>query len=852
MASVMKRIFTLLTLCLLASAVWAVDVTFVAGVDNGNSPGTGGPFSIVKDGVTVQSSNGLANATQYRFYKNSTLTICAETGEIIKIVFECTANGTDQYGPGNFMPNVGSYSYIEKVGVWEGRSQCVTFTAATNQVRATRITVIVDGGNVGAPVISPASGAYYEPIEVAITCPVADAVIHYTTDGSDPDEQSPVYTAPFNVDHDMTVKAVAVVDGEMSNVVAADYRFVSISAVVNCFEDLENMDDDATVSFSSPIYAVAQHNRYLYVKDGCGGYGLIYGDVGQTYNTGDVIPAGFIVTKSFYSGEMELTRPVNFKPATGSVVIEPEKITPSQAGHSMFGHYVMVENVTIIEENGAYYAVDSSGNRLPVYFNSLGVSPPIDLSKHYDIFGVIGSYGKDPVYQLLPTKLVSYPEPGPGIGLGNYWKYIDPVNPPESITLECDATVILQTGHYLYAMDETGYGLIYGDVGQTYSHGDVFPAGFSGKPTIYDGNPELTGPLNGFQPSTEKVEVVPEEVKIPQVTLDLWAHYVIIKGVIIDPEKSVIRDQDGNELPIYIRPGLPFTYPEDLSRLIDIRGIVTSYRGNIQLLVWDLPKDPPPAHCLQDVYQLENTNTPFILQLIVIYQNGVNLYVQDKCGDFMLMYGNCGGPFVNGDIIEGRAQWTRYQNQRQLMPIGDWEKVGHTSQVEPEDIDCTIEATHEMCHWFVRFENVAIVTEDGKTYIEDECGRLVMYNRFGIAIPGDPVVPPSNPYDLNEDGEVNIADINFLINLILSDKIMYDWFWHPQGGDDDTFDISGFLTVYQNELELYPVQIWTAGTAYGIIGDLNHDGELGIADLNDLIDRILSQKPKGLSNATNN
>ena len=177
------------------------------------------------------------------------------------------------------------------------------------------------------------------------------------------------------------------------------------------------------------------------------------------------------------------------------------------------------------------------------------------------------------------------------------------------------------------------------------------------------------------------------------------------------------------------------------------------------------------------------------------------------------------------------------------MPIGEWEKVDHTSPVEPEDIDCTMEAAIEMCHWFVHFENVAIVTEDGKTYVEDECGRLVMYNRFGVAIPGCPIVPPSNPYDLNEDGEVNIADLNFLIDLILSDKIMYDWFWQPQGGDDDTFDITGFLTVYQNELELYPVQIWTAGTEYIIIGDLNHDGELGVADLNDLIDRILSQKP---------
>lgn len=824
---------------------WSGDRTVVFDpTQDGDISTAPGAFFIEKEGVTVAVSNGMATGVHYRVYKNQFITICAVEGYVIKIEFQCVGVGDAQYGPGCFVSNVGDYTYIDKIGRWEGCSECVTFTAVTNQVRITKIIVTISEEGLSAPVISPASGTYYEPIEVSITCPVADAVIHYTTNDSDPDEQSPVYTAPFNVDHDLTVKAVAVVDGEMSNVAVANYSFKSISAAVNCFEDLENMDEDVTVSFSSPIYALAQHNRYLYAKDGCGGYGLIYGDVGQIYNTGDVIPAGFIVTKSFYSGEMELTRPVNFKSATGSVVIEPEKITPDQAGHSMFGHYVMVENVTIIEENGAYYAVDSLGNRIPVYFNSLGVSPPTDLSKHYDILGIIGSYGKDPVYQLLPTKLVSYPEPVHGIGLGNYWKFIDPVNPPESITFECDATVILQTGKYLYAMDETGYGVIYGDVGQVYKHGDVIPAGFSGKPSIYDGMPELIGPFNGFQPSNESVEVVPEEVRIPQVTLDIWAHYVIIKAVIIDPEKGVIRDQDGNELPIYIRPDFPFTYPEDLSRLIDIRGIITAYHGNIQLLVWDLPKDPPPpANCLQDVYQLENTNTPFLLQLIVIYQSGANLYVQDKCGDYMLMFGNCGGPFVNGDIIEGVAQWGVYQSSKQLVPIGDWVKVGHTSPIEPEDIGCTEEASKDMCHWFVRFENVAVVTEDDKIYIEDECGRILMYNKFGATVPDVYILPTGDPYDLNEDGEVSIADINFLIDLILSGKTVYDWTWQPQDDVEGawTYVISGFLSVYNNELELFPIQIqiWTAGTEYGIIGDLNGDGEVGVADLNELIDRIL-------------
>jgi hypothetical protein len=176
------------------------------------------------------------------------------------------------------------------------------------------------------------------------------------------------------------------------------------------------------------------------------------------------------------------------------------------------------------------------------------------------------------------------------------------------------------------------------------------------------------------------------------------------------------------------------------------------------------------------------------------------------------------------------------------MPVGDWVKVGHGLPVEPEDAGCTEEVSQDMCHWYVRFENVKFVTEGGNTYIEDECGLLLMYNKFHIEIPGPelPIAPPRNPYDLNNDGEVNIADINCLIDMILSGKIDYDWTWTQEDDGEMKWNVSGFLTVYRNQLEFYPVEITSAGGAIHIIGDLNDDGELNIADLNVLIDKIIA------------
>lgn len=829
----MKRIITVFTLSLLAVvAAWGERVVIFEGDNDIHL--TVIPLTLHQDGVTL-SLYGTVWPEGLHMYADHESSLSVVDGKIVQVVFEHQGSTTFTFSSGSYFVDGGN-------GLWAGNVSFLSFVPS-NEVVVHRIIVTVEDNKAASPTISPSSGIYYNPIEVSISCRTPGATIHYTTDGTVPDMQSPVYTAPFTISQDTKVKAISTLDGEVSDIASAVYTIPNLPPF-DRLEDLVPLDNDTQVRFTSPVYALAQHNKYLYVKDDSGGYALIWGNTDQTYNTGDVIPAGFVVTKSFYSGEMELMSPHVFQPASGNIPIEPETITPGQQGHDWFGHYVIIKNVHIINDDGKYVAVDALGNQIPIYFGTLGFPVPEDLSKPYDITGIIGSYGQQTIYRLLPTNVTpAGPEPT-RIGLGNYRDYYDPVNPPESITIDYDATVILQTGPYLYAKDETGYGLIYGNVDQTYRHGDVFPAGYGGKVTIYQDFPELTQPFHGFQPAKDRVDVVPEVVTIPQVNPDLWAHYVLIKQVIIDKLNGVIRDKDGNELPIYIRPGLTFTYPEDLSQRIDIRGIISYYRGQPQLLVWDSDEIPIPIDCLQDFYGLENTGSAFQIRLIVIYQNGKNLYVKDLCGEYMLVYGNIGGQFVNGDTIECVVKWGVYQQQKQLIPIGDWRLIGHGPEVEPEEGMFIEELSQDMCYWYIRLKNVKFVTEGDNTYIEDEYDRLPMFNKFGIDIPvpGDPTVtPPRNPYDLNDDGEVNIADLNCLINMILSGTIDSDWTWIPQGDYEGTFDVTGFLTVYKNQLEFYPIEIVPSDSTIVIVGDLNQDNEVNIADINALIDRILGQ-----------
>lgn len=90
-----------------------------------------------------------------------------------------------------------------------------------------------------APVFTPEAGTYYEVQTVEIACSTADATIYYTLDGTEPDENSSVYSEPIMVAESMTIKAIAMKEGyENSNIATADYNII-IGAVTIFEQDWE-------------------------------------------------------------------------------------------------------------------------------------------------------------------------------------------------------------------------------------------------------------------------------------------------------------------------------------------------------------------------------------------------------------------------------------------------------------------------------------------------------------------------------------------------------------------------------------------------------------------------------------
>lgn len=274
----MKKIYSFkmfLVACLMmfvGTAMAQTTIEFDATSDKGTTDASApGEDAITKDGVTISITNGcLGLGTHYRIYKLSTITVSSTVGNITGIEYTCTANGATKYGPGNFVTETGSYTYESegKTGTWSGSAESVTFTASTNQVRATKIVVTVGGtaATVQKPSFSPAAGTYVGTVTVSLSAGDG-ASIYYTLDGTDPTTSSTAYTAPFTLTETTTVKAIAAdEDDNLSSIVSATYKIRpqqdTIYAKVFTKDSLDNFTIDNKTMPEGLTYVWAYSSQY--------------------------------------------------------------------------------------------------------------------------------------------------------------------------------------------------------------------------------------------------------------------------------------------------------------------------------------------------------------------------------------------------------------------------------------------------------------------------------------------------------------------------------------------------------------------------------------------------------------
>ena len=525
-------------MCLMAVAAQAVDIVFDATVDVGTGSSTAGEFTIVKDGITIHVEQGVANGQHYRFYKNKKVTVTSEIGPMTTIVFDCLGENDEQYGPAGFTSVPDLYGYSGHLGTWTNAGATeVVFTATNFQVRATKVTVTV-GGEVGllAPNITPASGTYYEDVQVKMTCGTPDAKIYYTTDGTNPTTSSTLFngafTIPFELGKTVTVKAISAKDGDVSDVKTATYIFEDAPAFG--WADMFNVADKTNVTFTYPSIVLWQSGSTLYCKDASGekGYGIAYGSTNQVYQIGDIIPAGFGGQKTTYNGMPELQTLKGFQTATTYVEVNPDIITPAQVGEPYWAHYVLLKNVKVTVNGNGGTLTDANGNSCTFFVNTFGVPAPEDGGNH-DVWGIVAAYkpnNGDQVFQILPISFDKEPERIPPVDVASIEELYE-LNRGAWGHFTTPLTAIYQNGPNLYVIDgNENYSLVYGTVTDTFVNGDFINDAVASW-TLYGGNKQITPNGATFVKAGHGDAIEPQIMAVEEIMTDMIHWYIGIENV---------------------------------------------------------------------------------------------------------------------------------------------------------------------------------------------------------------------------------------------------------------------------------------------------------------------------------
>lgn len=335
------------------------------------------------------------SGVELRGYKNSILTFTTTNGEVItSIDFEGAAISATA-----LTFDSGTY----KSPSWTGSASEVVLTfGATANISSITVTTVSATG-VQEPRFSLAEGTYYVAQEVTLSCGTDGATVHYTTDNSDPTTSSATYSDPIKVETTTTIKAIAVKGGEKSDIVSATYTIAEPVAVEN-IAAFKETSKETVVKFANSVDVIYQNGAYLFIQDATGA-SLIYGTVGQKYENGNTIPAGFMGTVAEYNDLAQLLPMAEtFEPAVPGTVIEPIMIKVQDITEELMNKLVKISDVAIVRDGTTrnYTITDVSGS-VNAYSRFTDVSIPED-DKKYDITAIVNKYGGKP--QLFPIEVV--------------------------------------------------------------------------------------------------------------------------------------------------------------------------------------------------------------------------------------------------------------------------------------------------------------------------------------------------------------------------------------------------------------------------------------------------------------
>ena len=175
---------------------------------------------------------------------------------------------------------------------------------------------------VATPTFNPNGGTFTEVQTVTISCETPNVNIYYTTDGSNPDDESTIYTGPITVSESMTLKAKAYDSNDNESAIGTATFTINLPysgdpyARVN---DVSYLTDGAKVVFAARFDT--NTNQYYAMTANASGKpaGVLF--TSATSNDLEVLPAAIVNSESTYCWTVGVTsNGYTFTNASGQVI----------------------------------------------------------------------------------------------------------------------------------------------------------------------------------------------------------------------------------------------------------------------------------------------------------------------------------------------------------------------------------------------------------------------------------------------------------------------------------------------------------------------------------------------------
>ena len=293
-------------------------------------------------------------------------------------------------GENNYKPYTYDYTGESATDIY-----FITTSSSQCHVAGAKVAPIPD---VVAPTFSPEGGEYTEAQSVTISCATEDVDIFYTLDGTEPTDESDLYSGAITISETATLKAIAYnADGESSEVTSATYTITAPATAANIAE-FKALDDGtvATLTLTNAQVLFAQGNNII-VADASGG--IVFFKTNLGYKQWDVLNGTIKAKYTLYNGIPELTavEESNITVTTGEET-EPTEFAAADATEAnICRYYTKMSEVKLAAGSNAksFTATLPDGSTFAVY-NQLGVelTTPTEGTA-YNVYGVLGRYNKN-------------------------------------------------------------------------------------------------------------------------------------------------------------------------------------------------------------------------------------------------------------------------------------------------------------------------------------------------------------------------------------------------------------------------------------------------------------------------